>query len=72
MKIRIIKARHDKLWYSGKIGSEWEVKHTKHVILRKQDSYYSVEDNLGMTHGIYIEDCVEVVPEHIPEELFEL
>jgi len=72
MKIRIIKSRHDKLWYSDKIRSEWEVKHTKHTNFRKQDSYYIVECDNGMTHGIYIEDCIEVVPEHIPEELFEL
>ena len=70
MKVRIIKSRKKTLWYSNRIGTEWEI--TREEETRVSGNCYIVK-NPKFGYGIFVDDC-EIVHEKIslPEELFEL
>lgn len=72
MKVRIIKSRSKTLWYSNRIGTEWEVIKKESSTSTFGEKFYVIK-NKTFGYGIFVSDC-EIVHEKIslPEELFEL
>lgn len=80
MKVRIIKSKRDTLWYSNRIGTEWEVKEEEEIAHSGDNTIYVLKKiarctskNKKFGYGIFVSDC-EIVHEKIslPDDLFEL